>query len=562
MTMYKRCAIALRSLYKTPGNAPPCAVKGEEKEEEDDMGKGPSGSDPSQSQQEGYGGGGNYRGRGRGRGGRGGGNKRQKRGADEEDEDSLPPGTHLREALLNPSFWTASRPTTLMPAGVPEWVALINARQAEATGVPISQRGVHSCKRVKRIATGDGESEGRAISEPEAIFLMERDEEVGLNRSQVSGIALALKHQVSVLQGPPGTGKTTTIVKFLKLLKHKFGFTLPVLACAQSNVAVDNLLEGLSDCGVNVVRVGQPVKVRESLRDATLDARLLAHPLQESISELDGRIKTLRRELPSLRGRDRGMGHRDVSIMSKELKEMRVKMARDVIQGAEVICSTCVGAGSEQLEEVEFAMVVLDEGSQCSEPESLIPLTKGSRHVVLVGDHCQLPPVVLSREATQGGLAQSLFERLIQARAPSAMLQVQYRMHPSLSVFPSMEFYSGKLVDGVQAVDRPPPSPYPAFFPNAMQPITFIDVAGAETANQSGSKVPVISSVLQKRGVSVAGNSAMATTDAAGFLEVKSVDGYQGREKDIIVVSCVRSNTQGQVGSLDDWRRMNVQLAS
>jgi len=323
----------------------------------------------------------------------------------------------------------------------------------------------------------------------------QEDTALGMNRSQLAGVATALNHKVSLLQGPPGTGKTTTIVQFLVMLKRNFGLKVPILACAQSNVAVDNLLEGLVDAGVRAVRTGQPVKVRESLRDATLDARLINHPMQAEIEVAANELREHCRRLPQMHGRDRGLGHRDKSIMTKKVRQLRETMASQVLEDADVICATCVGAGGEQLAGISFPVVVLDEGSQCAEPEALIPLTKGACHVVLVGDHFQLPPVVQSQEAAAKGLDLSLFERLMQQGVPSALLQVQYRMHPALSAFPNTRFYAGRLVDGVQPHQCPAPKGLRLPVPGV--PMVMLDVQGQETSSQSGSK----SNKLEAEGV-------------------------------------------------------------
>ncbi|GIL65859.1 hypothetical protein Vafri_19506, partial [Volvox africanus] len=410
------------------------------------------------------------------------------------------------------------------------------------------------------------------------------DPDMGLNLSQVRGVALAMRHRVVLLQGPPGTGKTTTIVRFVQHIKHTMRYPHPILACAQSNVAVDNLLEGLVDLGMRAVRVGQPVKVRESLRDATLDARILEHPLLADIDEQERQLRALRQRLPSLRGRDRGLGHRDVSLLGRKTREMRAQMMADILAGADVICSTCVGAGGDMLQDLSFPLVVLDEGSQCCEPEALIPLVKSCRHAVLVGDHCQLPPTVQSERAAAAGLGKSLFERLMEARVPASMLQVQYRMHPALSAFPSARFYGGRLMDGVEPAMRlPPPLPLPV--PDVAGPIMFVDVPGGrEEVSQGGSKsnraeaLVVVGMVRHMLATGISSADIGIVTPylaqvqllsnllmphippGAAPLEVSSVDGYQGREKEVMIFNTVRANPGAILGFLEDWRRLNVAI--
>ncbi|KIZ03846.1 putative Regulator of nonsense transcripts 1 [Monoraphidium neglectum] len=221
---------------------------------------------------------------------------------------------------------------------------------------------------------------------------------------------------------------------------------------------------------------------------------------------------------------------------------------------------------------------------------------KGSRHLVLVGDHKQLPPVVQSQAAKEGGLGKSLFERLMDAGAPSALLQVQYRMHPSLSAFPNAQFYDGLLVDGVRAADRTRPQGFA--FPSASHNVVLVDVDGEEQTSQRGSHsnekeaevvVRLVTRLVERCGLRtgqigiispykaqvqlLARKLPFETTTKVGgggddddeaarlnLLECKSVDGYQGREKEVIVFSAVRCNSRREIGFLKDWRRLNVAL--
>ncbi|KAG2444932.1 hypothetical protein HXX76_001668 [Chlamydomonas incerta] len=586
ITSYQRMAQALQALYKQPDAVPGAAAAAagggtaggsydEEDEEEGgggDDGGGYGGDDGDASGNgngygQGYGGyrgrggggGGGYRGRGRRGSGRG--HKRQRRqAAEDEEDDGLPPGTHLLDVLLAPNAAAAAAaaalPAPLVPPSALDWAA---------------------------------------ANDTEPRDPREEVPAMGLNRSQVRALALALRHRLVLLQGPPGTGKTTTIVQFIRFLKQELRYPHPILAAAQSNVAVDNLLEGLLAAGVAAVRTGQPVKVRAALREATLDARILDHPARHAIEEQQEALRALQRQLPSLRGRDRGLGHRDVARAAAALRGARAAMMADILRGADVICSTCVGAGGDTLQDLSFGLVVLDEGSQCCEPESLIPLVKASRHAVLVGDHCQLPPVCQSEAAGRAGLSLSLFERLVRAGVPACMLQVQYRMHPTLSAFPSARFYGGRLLDGVGPPQRPPP-PFPMPGPSGGAgagggggggggPLMFVDVEdGREEVSQGGSKsnraeaavVVALVRGLLGAGVSPAdvgvvtpylaqvqllsGMLAGVLPAGAPPLEVSSVDGYQGREKEVMIFSTVRANAAASLGFLEDWRRLNVAI--
>uniref|UniRef100_A0A0G4H0C7 DNA2/NAM7 helicase helicase domain-containing protein n=1 Tax=Chromera velia CCMP2878 TaxID=1169474 RepID=A0A0G4H0C7_9ALVE len=310
-----------------------------------------------------------------------------------------------------------------------------------------------------------------------------------LNESQKRAIATALLHRVSLTQGPPGTGKTTTVVRLIALMRKEMGFKYPILACAQSNVAVDNLLEGLRDLDVQAVRVGQPVKVRDSLRDATVDAEMRSMDGWSELCSLENDLERKRRSEKKMNG-----GYE--RQLNEKLRNIKKGIIKGVLKKAEVICATCTGAGAEQLLGFSFPIVVLDEATQCAEPESVIPIAKGCRHLVLVGDHHQLPPVCVSEEAAAKGLGTSLFDRLMRLKrgdkpadaqpqqqqqfrrprgkayfprpevaggsqedriVPAALLGIQYRMHSSISAFPCKHFYCGKLLDGTPDEKRPRP---------------------------------------------------------------------------------------------------------
>lgn len=362
----------------------------------------------------------------------------------------------------------------------------------------------------------------------------------------------------------------------------------PLLATAESNVAVDNLLEGLLELGVKALRIGRPVKVREALREATLDAVLEHHPMQEELAFLQDEQRELRKALPSLRGKEKGMMHRDISINQKEIRRMEDTMTATVLNEAEVICATTIGCGHRLLESRKFPIVLMDEATQASEPSSLVPIVKGCRQLILVGDHQQLPPTVISRKAESGGLNRSLFERLIACGLDSMMLTTQYRMHPVLREFPSARFYENRLEDGCTPDQRPPPAGF--LWPDWDHPMAFIPVAGAEEVDEEGKSrsnrdeaakvLGIVDALLAMGDITADGIGVVAPYNGQvrllsqlfdeaggreagqpyGGLEIKSVDGYQGREKDVIVFSTVRANDAGEVGFLSDYRRLNVAI--
>jgi len=196
-----------------------------------------------------------------------------------------------------------------------------------------------------------------------------------LNASQQSAIEQALARRMTLIQGPPGTGKTTTATHLLHTMVQ-LG-TGPILATAESNVAVDNLLEGLLDLGVKALRIGRPVKVREALRSATLDAVLEDHPMQEELAFLQDEQRELRKALPSLKGKEKGLMHRDINHNQKEIRRLEDTMTASVLDEAEVICATTIGCGHRLLESRRFPVVLMDEATQATEPSALVPLVKG-----------------------------------------------------------------------------------------------------------------------------------------------------------------------------------------
>ena len=407
-----------------------------------------------------------------------------------------------------------------------------------------------------------------------------------LNPSQKSAVESSLNQRLTLIQGPPGTGKTHTAIHLLTaFVRMGRG---PILATAESNVAVDNLLEGLLEMGVNAVRIGRPVKVREHLREATLDAQLEHHPMQEELRFIREQNDDLRRSLSSLKGKEKGMAHRDVNRNFKEIRQIESNMISAVLDGAEVICATTIGVGHTLLGERKFPVILMDEATQASEPSALVPITRGCRQLVLVGDHKQLPPTVISKVAEDGGLGRSLFERLIECGLDAHMLTTQYRMHPTIREYPSARFYDDRLEDGCDSSERPPAAGF--LWPDWDNPVAFVPVEGSEIVDEeSASKsnldeaamvLSIVGNLLSTGDLSAHevgvitpyNGQVRLLTDlfeqAGGFgegsnfegLEIKSVDGYQGREKEIIIFSAVRANDNGEIGFLKDRRRLNVAL--
>ena len=400
----------------------------------------------------------------------------------------------------------------------------------------------------------------------------------GLNESQKVACGAAISQRLTLIQGPPGTGKTHTAVRILQSWSSQNAGT--ILAVADSNVAVDNLLEGLLGLGVSAVRLGQPVKVRESLREATVDAQMESHPLRRDLEEHLELNEKLARRIPGMKGKEKGLAHRDLNRGWKEVRRIERQMRDDILDRAQVLCCTCIGVGHQLLDGRKFTRVLLDEATQATEPASLVPLVRGARQIVLVGDHRQLPPTVISRRAENGGLRRSLFERLVAMGIEPMLLDTQYRMHPAISDFPNHTFYEGRLVDGITAADRPNPAGLlwndwevpMAFLPVNGDELLSPDGASKENPAEAGWVAKILENLLQAGDleetdigiITPYAGQVRAIRDALpernDSVEVHTVDGYQGREKEVIIFSCVRSNSDGIVGFLSDARRLNVAL--
>ena len=407
-----------------------------------------------------------------------------------------------------------------------------------------------------------------------------------LNEVQNQAVSKAMEQRLSLIQGPPGTGKTYTAVRILEgWVKNS---NTPILAVAESNVAVDNLLEGLLNLRINAVRLGQPVKVRESLREATIDAKMEVHRLRKDLDVILDLNEDLSRRIPGMKGKDKGLAHRDLKKGWKDARKIEQQMKDDILDNADVICATCIGSGHLLLDGRRFPRVLIDEATQATEPATLVPIVRGCKQLVLVGDHKQLPPTVISSRAEKMGLNISLFERLIQLGVNSTMLLEQYRMHPCIAEFPSIQSYEGLLKNAIFEDKRP--TPIGLIWPDFENPVAFLPVEGGEIVSQDGHSkanpteagwvLKMVESILQGQDISpheigiitpyngqvrairdlMESSGGMEKGGKWEGIEVRSVDGYQGREKEVIILSAVRSNPEGNVGFLDDSRRLNVAL--
>ncbi|KAJ8517197.1 hypothetical protein ONZ45_g5573 [Pleurotus djamor] len=393
-----------------------------------------------------------------------------------------------------------------------------------------------------------------------------------LNHSQMYAVKSVLQKPLSLIQGPPGTGKTVTSASIVyHLAKMNPG---QVLVCAPSNVAVDQLTEKIHATGLKVVRL--TAKSREAL-DSSVSFLTLHQQVANNTTHVElQKLIQLKNEQGELSSGDERKYKTLIRICEKE-----------ILTKADVICCTCVGSGDPRLNKLKFRTVLIDEATQAAEPECMIPLVLGCKQVVLVGDHQQLGPVIMNKKAARAGLTQSLFERLVLLGNRPIRLQVQYRMHPCLSEFPSNMFYEGTLQNGVTAPERlrrnvdfpwPVPDTPMFFYQNLGQ--EEISSSGTSFLNRTeASNVEKIVTKFFKSGV-VPNQIGVVTPyegqrsyivnymqfngalkkDLYKEIEVASVDAFQGREKDYIILSCVRSNEHQGIGFLNDPRRLNVAL--
>ena len=406
---------------------------------------------------------------------------------------------------------------------------------------------------------------------------------------------------VAIVHGPPGTGKTTTLVEAINetLMRES-----QVLVCAQSNMAVDWISEKLVDRGVNVLRIGNPTRVNDKMLGFTYERRFEAHPDYPQLWAIRKAIRELRKN----RKKGSESYHQKLERLKSRATELEIRINSELLGEARVIACTLVGSAHRLLEGIKFGTLFIDEAAQALEAACWIPMRRATR-VILAGDHCQLPPTVKSIAALRAGLGKTLMERIAENKPEVVtLLKIQYRMNEEIMRFSSDWFYHGE-------VESAPQIKYRSILEDD-SPITWIDTSNEE--NQvtiegddvvSGEKrddmnfheqfvgesfgrinkaeadltlltlAEYLTQVGKRRVLEESIDVGIISPYRAQvqylkrllkkyeffkpyrrLISVNTVDGFQGQERDVILISLVRSNDEGQIGFLKDLRRMNVAM--
>jgi ATP-dependent RNA/DNA helicase IGHMBP2 len=414
-----------------------------------------------------------------------------------------------------------------------------------------------------------------------------------LNPSQQRAVQQILSAQeLAIVHGPPGTGKTTTLVQAVKALVKKD--SRPILVVAPSNAAVDLLSEKLSEEGLNVLRVGNPVRVSERLSALTLDAKMASHAgvkdikaLKKQANEYKNMAHKYKRHFGKAERDQRKALFDEAHRIMKDVANMEQYVIDDLLAKTQVVTATLVGSNHYTVRNMKYRTVVIDEAGQALEPACWIPILKAEK-VIFAGDHLQLPPTIKSEEAAKGGLSTTLLEKCVALHPGSVvLLEEQYRMNEAIMGYSSKVFYDDKLKAHESVAGR-------VLFAGEA-PLAFIDTAGcgfdeklegtsstnpeeaaflfrhltqlaAEFAavNPKQEDFPSIAIISPyKEQINILKEQLAHATDLKPYLDkiaVNTIDSFQGQERDVVYISMTRSNTERQIGFLADIRRMNVAM--
>lgn len=417
---------------------------------------------------------------------------------------------------------------------------------------------------------------------------------------------------VAIVHGPPGTGKTTTLVEAINetLMRES-----QVLVCAQSNMAVDWISEKLVDRGINVLRIGNPTRVNDKMLGFTYERRFESHPDYPQLWAIRKAIRELRKN----RKKGSENYHQKMDRLKSRAAEIELRINAELFGEARVIACTLVGSAHHLLEGMKFGTLFIDEAAQALEAACWIPMRRASR-VILAGDHCQLPPTVKSIAALRAGLGKTLMERIAENKPEVVtLLKIQYRMNDEIMRFSSDWFYGGKVESAPQIKYRSVLDyDHPITWIDTSNEENQITIEGEDAPEDSASTASSVSAANQNSDLNFkeqfVGESFGRINKAEAeltlltlaeyftkigkqrvleeridvgiispyraqvqylkklikkyeffkpyrrLISVNTVDGFQGQERDVILISLVRSNDEGQIGFLKDLRRMNVAM--
>ena len=409
-----------------------------------------------------------------------------------------------------------------------------------------------------------------------------------LNKTQEEAVNRVLRAKdVAIVHGPPGTGKTTTLVEAIyETLRRE----PQVLVCAQSNMAVDWISEKLVDRGVPVLRIGNPSRVNDKMLSFTYERRFESHPDYELLWAIRKAI----RELRAHRKRGDEKYHQKMERLKDRANELEIRINAQLFGEARVIACTLVGSAHRLLDGQKFGTLFIDEAAQALEAACWIPIRRCSR-VILAGDHCQLPPTVKSIAALKAGLGKTLMERIVEQKPEVVtLLRMQYRMNEEIMRFSSDWFYAGQVesapevkfrsildldvpMEWVEASPDPSEGGEKGLEEFVGESFGRINKVEAEltllTLQQYFERIGKTRVLNERLDVGIISPYRAQVQYLRRLLKkreyfkpfrhlisVNTVDGFQGQERDIIVISLVRSNDEGQIGFLRDLRRMNVAI--
>ena len=421
-------------------------------------------------------------------------------------------------------------------------------------------------------------------SQPASSFSFQPMRFPWLNRTQEEAVNKVFHAKdVAIVHGPPGTGKTTTLVEAIYETLHREN---QVLVCAQSNMAVDWISEKLVDRGVSVLRIGNPSRVNDKMLSFTYERRFEAHPDYPQLWSIRKAIRELYSR--SRKGAERESVRQKINSLKGRATELEIRINESLFAEARVIACTLVGSANRLLMGQKYGTLFIDEAAQALEPACWIPIRKADR-VILAGDHCQLPPTVKCLEALRAGLGDTLMQSIVRNKpGVVSLLKLQYRMNDEIMRFSSDWFYGGMLQSAPEVKYRS--------ILDFDTPIEWVNTEGMDcneefvgenygrinkpeaelSVNQLKEYITRIGRTrfLEERidvglispyKAQVQYLRQLLKRDAffkpfRPLITVNTVDGFQGQERDVILISLVRANEEGQIGFLNDLRRMNVAI--